>query len=286
MFGVGTLVYLVVMGYLLLALFRRRGPDFDEIEQPEGTRTVVWGGAVVPAVILAGIFGATVFTMKALDEPEIAEELIIEVEGKRWWWDVTYPELGFRTANEIHIPVGEPVAIKLLAEDVIHSFWVPELHGKLDMIPGRVTEFWLEASEPGAYLGECAEFCGVQHARMQFLVVAEEEEDFLAWVAQQQQPAPAPASELAQQGLEIFLGNTCINCHTVEGTDATGELGPDLTHLASRQTLAAGTVPNNRGNLAGWIADPHSIKPGNLMPPTQLTGPQLQALLAYLETLE
>lgn len=286
MFGVGAAVYLAVMGYLLAALFRRRPAGFDETEQSEGTRAVVWGGAVIPAVILVGIFGATVFTMGALDEPDIAEELVIEVEGKQWWWDVRYPELGFRTANEIHIPVGEPVAIKLLAEDVIHSFWVPQLHGKLDMIPGHVNEFWLEASEPGIYLGECAEFCGDQHAKMQFLVIAEEEEAFRAWVAQQQQPAAAPASELAQEGQEIFLGSTCINCHAIEGTGATGELGPDLTHLASRRTLAAGTVPNNRGNLGGWIVAPQSIKPGSLMPATEMTGPQLQALLAYLETLE
>lgn len=286
MFGVGAVVYLVVMGYMLAALFRRRPADFDETQQPEGTRTVLWGGAVIPAVILVGIFGATVFTMGALDEPSIAEELVIEVEGKQWWWDVRYPELGFRTANEIHIPVGQPVAFKLLAEDVIHSFWVPQLHGKLDMIPGHVTEFWLEASEPGAYLGVCAEFCGDQHAKMQFLVIAEEEEDFLAWVAQQQQPASAPATELAQEGQEIFLGSTCINCHAIEGTGATGELGPDLTHLASRRTLAAGTVPNNRGNLGGWIVAPQSIKPGSLMPATEMSGPDLQALLAYLETLE
>lgn len=286
MFAVGGLVYLVVMGYLLLGLFRRRPADFDETQQPEGTRAVVWGGAVIPAFILVGIFGVTVFTMGALDEPAAAEELTIEVTGHQWWWDVRYPELGFRTANEIHIPVGQPVALKLLSDDVIHSFWVPELHGKLDMIPGQVTEFWLEASEPGTYLGECAEFCGVQHAKMQFLVIAEEEEAFLQWVAQQQQPAREPAEELAIEGQQIFLDSTCINCHAVEGANATGDLGPDLTHLASRRTLAAGTVPNTRGNLAGWIVAPQSIKPGSLMPPTELSGSQLQALLAYLETLE
>ncbi|MDT8305777.1 MAG: cytochrome c oxidase subunit II [Anaerolineae bacterium] len=286
MFAVGTVVYLVVMGYLLVGLFRRRGNEFDAAQSDEGTGVVVWGGAVIPAIILVGIFGATVFTMRALDEPAAAGELIIEVEGRQWWWDVRYPGFGFRTANEIHIPVGRPVAVKLLSQDVIHSFWVPQLHGKLDMVPGKVTEFWLQADEPGSYLGECAEFCGVQHAKMQFWVIAQEEDDFLQWVAQQQQPAPQPAAELVQQGQQVFLDSACVDCHAVEGTNATGNLGPDLTHLASRRTLAAGTIPNNRGNLAGWIVDPQSIKPGAKMPPAELTGAQLQALLAYLETLE
>ena len=287
MFAVGTIVYVVVMGYMLVALFRRRSGDFDEANPPnEGTGIVVWGGAIIPAIILLGTFGVTVFTMRALNEPEIADDLIIEVTGNQWWWDVRYPELGFTTANEIHIPVGEPVAVKLTSDDVIHSFWVPKLHGKLDLIPGQVTEFWLEASEAGVYLGECAEFCGVQHAKMQFLVIAQEEGEFRQWVAQQQQPAPEPGNELVQEGQEVFLDSSCVYCHTIKGTNATGDLGPDLTHLASRRTLAAGTIPNNRGNLGGWIVAPQNIKPGSLMPPTQLTGPQLQALLAYLETLQ
>lgn len=287
MFAVGGLVYVVVMGYMLVALFRRRNPETGEADQPrEGSSIVVWGGAIIPAIILVVTFGATVFTMGALNQPEGADDLVIEVTGNQWWWDVRYPQLGFRTANEIHIPVGQPVAIKLNSDDVIHSFWVPKLHGKLDMLPDEVTEFWLEASEAGVYLGECAEFCGVQHAKMQFLVIAQEEEEFGQWVAQQQQPAAVPGNALTQEGQQIFLDSSCIYCHAIEGTDATGELGPDLTHLASRRTLAAGAVANNRGNLGGWIVAPHSIKPGSLMPPTPLTGEELQALLAYLETLE
>ena len=287
MFVVGAIVYVVVMGYLLLALFRRRSVQEEDTYEPdEGTGIVIWGGAIIPAIILVGIYGATVFTLGALKEPEIAEELLIEVSGNQWWWDVNYPELGIRTANEIHIPVGQPVAIKLTSQDVIHSFWVPELHGKLDMIPGQVTEFWLEASEADTYVGECAEFCGVQHAKMQFLVIAQDEPEFLQWVEQQQQPAAEPADSMVQRGEDVFLGSTCIYCHAVEGTNATGSLGPDLTHVASRRALAAGTIANNRGNLAGWIVDPQSIKPGSLMPPTKITGPDLQALLTYLETLQ
>lgn len=289
MFAVGGVVYLIVMGYLFVALFRRRSDeeaDAEPVRPREGTTVVVWGGAIIPAIILSVTLGVTVFTMGALNQPEEAEDLVIEVTGNQWWWDVRYPTFGFRTANEITIPAGKPVAVKLASDDVIHSFWVPRLHGKLDMIPGQVTEFWLEAREPGVYLGECAEFCGVQHAKMQFLVIAVPEDEFEQWVAQQQQPAASPADPLAQEGEQIFLSSTCINCHAVEGTGATGELGPDLTHLASRRTLAAGSVPNNRGNLGGWIVAPQSIKPGSLMPSTPLTGSELQALLAYLETLQ
>ncbi|MFW6182630.1 MAG: cytochrome c oxidase subunit II [Chloroflexota bacterium] len=286
MFGLGALVYVVVMVYMLLALFRRRGSVEDAPQPAEGTNIVVWGGAIIPALILIGVFGATVFTMGSLREPDIAGDMVVEVVGHQWWWEVRYPELDITTANEITIPAGRPVAFKLTSDDVIHSFWVPELHGKLDLMPERVNTFWLEADEPGVYLGECAEFCGVQHAKMQFLVIALDDDAFRDWVEQAQQPAPEPLDELTQRGQQVFLDANCINCHAIEGTGATGALGPDLTHFASRRTLAAGTVPNTRGNRAGWIVDPQSIKPGSLMPPTALSGPDLQALLAYLETLE
>ncbi len=289
MFALGGLIYVGVMAFLLAALFRRRAPqeaDEEAVRPQEGTNVVIWAGAIMPAIVLLITYGATVYTMIAVNEPEIREDLVVEVTGNQWWWDVRYPELGLRTANEIYIPVGEPVAFKLLSEDVIHSFWVPRLHGKLDMIPGQVTEFWLEASEPGLYLGECAEFCGIQHAKMQFWVIAVDEGQFEQWVAAQQQPAAVPDDSLAREGQQIFQGAGCAQCHAVAGTGATGEHGPDLTHLASRRTLAAGAVANNRGNLGGWILEPDSIKPGSLMPATPLTGAELQALLAYLETLQ
>jgi cytochrome c oxidase subunit 2 len=189
------------------------------------------------------------------------------------------------TANYIHIPAGVPVRVHLGSQDVIHSFWVPELHGKLDMIPGQTNSFWLQADNPGEYKGICAEFCGTQHAKMLFLVVAQPPDEFAAWLEQQQQPAAVPAEPLAQQGLQVFLTGGCVECHAVRGTDATGNLGPDLTHIASRRTLGAGILPNNPGNLGGWIADPQHIKPGNLMPDSPLTGEELQALLAYMATL-
>jgi cytochrome c oxidase subunit 2 len=200
---------------------------------------------------------------------------------------VRYPDQEFVTANEIHIPTDQPVQVRLTSDDVIHSFWIPELHGKMDMIPGVTNTFWIEASEPGIYWGVCTEFCGIQHAKMAFPLVAKPAEEFAAWVESQQQPAPAPETELTQNGQEIFLNSACIYCHAVEGTNATGDLGPDLTHFASRLTLGAGAFENNMGNLSGWIVDPQQMKPGNLMPASSdLTGPELQALLAYLATLE
>jgi cytochrome c oxidase subunit 2 len=214
------------------------------------------------------------------------DRLVIEVIGHQWWWEVNYPDQGFVTANEIHIPVGEPVQVQLIAADVIHSFWVPELHGKLDLVPGQTNTLWLEADTVGEYRGLCAEFCGIQHAKMLFVVVAEPREEFDAWAAAQQEPAPQPAGELAQQGLVVFTDAGCNDCHTVRGTAAEGELGPDLTHFASRLTIGAGVYPNDRETLASWVLDPHTLKEGNLMPATSLSETELEALLAYLELLE
>jgi cytochrome c oxidase subunit 2 len=232
------------------------------------------------------IFGFTLRTMAALAATDTSDEVIVEIVGHQWWWEVNYPLQGVTTANEIHIPVGYPIELKVTSADVIHSFWVPELHGKIDLIPGQTNSFWLQADEPGVYYGECAEFCGLQHAKMALVVVAQPEEAFVTWLEQQQQPATQVMDSTLVEGQQIFLGSACSQCHTINGTTATGDLGPDLTHLASRLTLAAGTLKNNQGNLAGWIINPQHLKPGNKMPPTNLTGPELQALLAYLESLE
>jgi cytochrome c oxidase subunit 2 len=295
-FGIGTAVYVLVMAFLVFALFRgrRRGldadpygtQDADEDAERTGTRIVLFGGIIAPAIILFTVFGMTVGTLNALSTPDIPEEYTVHVVGRQWWWKVRYPHHGFETANEIHIPTGQPVRIVLSSEDVIHSFWVPELHGKLDLVPGMTNEMWIEADEPGVYIGQCAEYCGTQHANMRFLIIAEPAESYEAWTVAQQQPAPEPTDSLAVRGRQIFLNSTCVTCHTIAGTHATGNLGPDLTHLAGRRTLAAATVPNNRGYLGGWILDPQHTKPGSLMPATPLTGDDLQALLAYLETLE
>jgi len=284
--GLGTLVFLLVMTYLATALRRGGASPLDPPRPVRGTRAIVLGGVILPVIVLSIVLVATVRTLWALSSLTKADPLVIHVMGQQWWWEVQYPDHQFETANEIHIPVGEPVQIHLSSDNVIHSFWVPELHGKLDLIPGKTNTFWIQADRPGEYRGLCAEYCGVQHANMMFLVIAEPPEQFAAWLEAQRQPAAQPTDELAKQGQEIFLASTCINCHTVAGTNATGDLGPDLTHLAARRTLGSAMIVNNIGNLGGWIADPQHIKPGNLMPPAEnLDGAALQALLAYLQTL-
>lgn len=293
--GLGGAIFVFVMIYLAFALWRRsngRGLaakitlDVPAVNTPS-LRPVILGGIVLPIAVLAVVSFATVRTLRALNTMVTPDPLTIQVIGQQWWWEVRYPAHGFETANEIHIPVGEPVAIELRSDNVIHSFWVPELHGKLDLIPGRTNRFVIQADEAGTYRGLCAEFCGVQHANMMFLVIAQPPAEFAAWVARQQQPAQPPGDPVAQTGQALFLAENCINCHAINGTDATGDLGPDLTHFAARRTLAAAMLPNNLGNLGGWVANPQHIKPGNLMPAADgLTGAELQALLAYLQTLE
>jgi cytochrome c oxidase subunit 2 len=195
------------------------------------------------------------------------------------------------TANELHIPVGEPVKLEIESADVIHSVWIPQLHGKMDAIPTRVNDLVLQADTTGTYRGECAEYCGLQHAHMGFMVVAESREDFDAWIAHQQQPAPQAGDGAAQRGQQVFLNGGCTFCHTIRGLDdsfidaSQVDLGPDLTHIYSRLTIAGATLTTNRGNLAGWIIDAQHVKPGSLMPPTYLNSQDLQDLLAYLEAL-
>jgi cytochrome c oxidase subunit 2 len=274
------------MGIMLYGLFRRRSDTAGyERWRQRGPRLILFGGALIPGLILLVIYGFTLSTLSALSATNTGESLAIEMTGHQWWWEVRYPNEQITTANEIHIPVGERVAIHLLSEDVIHSFWVPELNGKLDLVPGKTNTIWLQADEPGEYWGLCAEYCGIQHANMLFVVVAHPAEEFTTWLDDQRQPAPEPRNEAIQEGLDVFMEVECAQCHAISGTNATGDLGPDLTHFASRLTIGAGAVLNNRGNLSGWIVDSHGIKPGNLMPPSELTGPQLQALLTYMETL-
>jgi cytochrome c oxidase subunit 2 len=283
----GTVIYLAVMAYLLWALFRRpRGAGEAAPTAEQQQRVIVWGGAVMPAAVVLVVFGATLFTLRSLPAPGPDAALTIDVTGYQWWWEAHYSDLNVTTANEVHIPVGQPVDFRLTSHDVIHSFWVPQLHGKLDLNPGHVTVIRLVADAPGVYWGECAEYCGIQHAQMRFVVVAEAPEAFAQWIQRMQQAAAVPVEAQARRGMDVFLSSNCIYCHRVDGTAATGELGPDLTHLASRLILGAGATINTRGSLGGWVADPHSVKPGVLMPPSDLSGEELQALLAYLETLE
>jgi cytochrome c oxidase subunit 2 len=229
-------------------------------------------------------------TDRALAALPVKDGIVVEVTAHQWWWELVYddhePSRVFRTANELHVPVGRPVLLKLKSDDVIHSFWVPNLHGKKDLIPGRISTMKFRADKPGVYRGQCAEFCGHQHAKMAFLVIAPEPAEYEAWAQAQRQPAKEPSNELQKRGQTVFLSSPCILCHTIEGTLAQARMAPDLTHLASRATIAAGTLPNSRGNLGGWILDPQGVKPGVAMPPTALGASDLHALLAYLESLQ
>ena len=253
-----------------------------------GFSWIVWGGIVVPSIILIVAFAFTLVTLKAVAEPAGAPVATIRVVGHQWWWEVHYesaaPDQAVTAANEIHIPVGEPVQFELESADVIHSFWVPQLAGKTDMIPGQTNEMWIEAKQPGVYTGTCGEFCGAQHAHMLLRIVAESPDQYTAWLAGQRRAA-APPPDSAAAGLHVFLTTGCANCHTIRGTAAGGNVGPDLTHIASRQTIAAGTLPNTKGNLIGWITDAPAIKPGADMPRMAVPARDLPTLVAYLETL-
>ncbi len=235
------------------------------------------------------LLGGDYATGRAVHGLAASSELTIRVTGHQWWWQVEYPGEGpselVTTANEIHIPVGRTVRVELRSADVIHSFWVPNLHGKRDLIPDHPTQTFLRADRPGTFVGQCAEFCGFQHAMMRLVVVAEPEEQFRSWLRSRGATPPEPETEAQRRGRRVFLGTTCVMCHTIRRTEAGSRFGPDLSHVASRP-LIAGAVPNVRGNLAGWIVDPHAVKPGVRMPMNPLAPDDLRDLLDYLETLK
>jgi cytochrome c oxidase subunit II len=217
-----------------------------------------------------------------------APALEVHVVARQWWWDVVYPDAGVTTANEAHVPAGVPVRLTVTSADVIHSFWVPQAAGKVDAIPGKTSAITFRVDEPGVFRGLCSEFCGLQHAHMHFHLVVDSPGAFGAWLAAQQRvpPAPAPEESIVAQGQGVFLRSSCAQCHTVRGTAAGGTRGPDLTHVASRRTLGAGTHANSPANLARWATDPQAMKPGNRMPPTDLSDAEARAVVAYLESLE
>ena len=247
----------------------------------------LWIGVGLSSLVLLLSVVWTVAVLAAIARPAAKPALVIEVTGKQWWWHVRYlsddPSRIFTTANEIHIPTGQQVLFKLIGGDVIHSFWVPALAGKTDTIPGQTNETWLQAREPGIYRGQCTEYCGLQHAHMSLIVIAQSPAEFAAWEAHQLQSPAMPAGQ-ALMGMNDF-SMRCAGCHTVRGTEAVGILGPDLSHLMQRTTLAAGTLPNDPQHLAQWISDPQGIKPGNLMQKPELSGTELAAIDAYLEAL-
>lgn len=290
LYGIAAVVFILVVAALLMAVFRRR--EGEAVQEPVRERRM--------AMVVAVAAGATVATLatvlllsfgtgRRLTATPPSDALQVRVTGRQWWWEVQYRDSVANrwatTANEIHVPVGRPVVFELRGGDVIHSFWVPNLGVKRDMIPGQETSIWFQADTPGVYRGQCAEFCGYQHAKMAFLVVAQPPDQFTAWLEGQRDSARTPVDSLGRRGQEVFLASSCVMCHAIAGTPAGSRVGPDLTHLAARRSIAAGTLPNTLGHLAGWIVDPQQIKPGVRMPPNALEPHDLQALLAYLESL-
>ena len=289
--GICALMYVLVLGFLLWALLRaRRTPESDRPAESTGVDSALYAWI---GLVIVGLFGITI-TSYAVDRAIFAagrkSGLALEVTSQQWWWDIKYqnddPSQSFHTANEIHLPVNVPVTISLRSPDVIHSFWVPNLHGKQDLIPGRDTDIHLRPTRTGVFRGQCAEFCGAQHANMAVYVFVESQQDFDRWRAGQLQAATAPTGSTAAQGRDSFMTSACPLCHTIRGTDAAGVTGPDLTHVASRASLAAGALDYNRGNLAAWIADPQGIKPGNHMPTVGLNPQDLQSIATYLDGLK
>jgi cytochrome c oxidase subunit II len=286
LFAVSVAVIAFVGTLIMVAVFRRRrsGPPSAE---PRWSHGLIFGGGVVfPIIVLSVLWVWTLRDMSALSQPSTASTLTIDVVGHQWWWEVRYPQQGIVTANDIHVPVGQTVKVRLTTDDVLHSFWVPQLTGKTDMIAGRTNTMTIEADRPGIYRGQCAEFCGLQHAQMIFYVVAQTGADFQAWVGSETAGPATPTDAEAQMGMQLFQDQPCAACHTIRGTSATGTRGPDLSDFGGRLTIGAGALPNSRANLGGWIVNSQSIKPGNLMPPIQLEPDELQALIAYLESLK
>jgi cytochrome c oxidase subunit 2 len=292
-----SLVVVAIIAILVLvgSLLRRAAPPSGDLHEvpllPAGRGLAfIYVGTALTVLTLFGFAAWTFATLAAISGPKGGPPaLTIHVIGHQWWWEVRYDSTnagrGFDTANEIHIPTGKPVRVALTSVDVIHSFWVPQLSGKMDLIPGQQNETWIEADRPGIYRGQCAVYCGLQHAHMALVVVAEPQRQFDGWWAEQLKPAPAPQTPNEAAGRVQFIAH-CGICHTVAGTAAQGRFGPNLSHLMGRSTIAAGTLPNTIGYLSGWIADPQHVKPGNYMPQLDLSGPQLSAIRDYLETLK
>ena len=286
--GISGVVSFVLLAALTIALFRRKTGGTRESER---RRTIaVATAAVVSTLGLFWILTASVLAGRAIATPVGPGALRIQVIGHQWWWEVIYPaEIpsdSVITANEIHVPVGRPVLLELSSTDVIHSFWVPNLNGKKDLIPGRPTRSLLRPEHAGVFEGRCAEFCGYQHAHMGFQMIVEERARFDAWLAGQRQPAAEPTDAAGQHGRQVFLSSACVVCHSIRGIGAFGHRGPDLTHLASRRMIASATLPNSAGQLAGWIVDSQHIRPGNHMPPNLLPADELLDLVSYLRGLQ
>jgi cytochrome c oxidase subunit 2 len=286
------ITFVVVFALLVYSVVKFRGRATDAGREPAqvyGSTQIELAWTIIPILIVVVLFLATARVIHAIqDTPEPAGAVDVTVVGHQYWWEFRYPKLGIVTANELHIPVSDPshptpTFLQLLSADTDHSFWVPELAGKTDLIPNHPNKMWLDPQQTGVFLGQCAQYCGTQHAKMLLRVSVDGPEDFAAWVRSQQRPAVEDANAIA--GRRVFEGNACMNCHAVDGTPADGRFGPDLTHLMSRSTIAAGAAENTHKNLRLWIQKPSAIKPGSLMPAMKLSDADLDAIVSYMETL-
>jgi cytochrome c oxidase subunit 2 len=300
-FWVLSAIFVLVSLVVFLALARPRKTEGDLVNPPNESSerrlsTVVASSVVATVLILFVLLFFDFFagrSIYALEDRNTGDTnpLVIKITGHQWWWEVEYENEGepskiMKTANELHVPIGRAVKLELDSSDVIHSFWVPNMHGKKDLVPGHPTEMWLRAKAPGKFRGQCAEFCGLQHAHMRLTFVAEQTSQFETWMQSSSSHAPSPATPSAQRGRDVFMSTQCMMCHAISGTEARATVGPDLTHIGSREMLASGAIPNTRGYLAGWIVNPQNIKPGVLMPANDLPADDLNALVDYLESLK
>jgi cytochrome c oxidase subunit II len=299
-FAVCGVVYVLTLGAAFWALARRRRDDDTGPQASRRLQTVVTAASLVTVLTLIGLTAASVASGHGLTSPSApgsepsqnapGGSVTVDVYGHQWWWDFRYQgstaQEYVNVPNELHIPAGVPVVLNVTSRDVIHSFWVPNLHGKRDLVPGFSTKMWIQADQPGVYRGQCAEFCGHQHAHMAFLVIAQPLGEFQSWLEAQRRAAAEPADSRAQRGRQVFESSTCVMCHTVRGTAAGSRFGPELTHLAARRTIAAGTLPMTAESLTNWVRDPQAIKPGTRMPQHPFSDEDLAALVAYLETLK
>jgi len=286
------IIFVVVFTLILYSVvkFRMRPTEAGrEPAQVYGSTQIELAWTIIPVLIVVVLFLATARSIHAIqDAPEPAGAVDVTAIGHQYWWEFRYPKLGIVTANELHIPVSDadhptPTFMQLLSADTDHSFWIPELAGKTDLIPNHPNRMWMDPHRTGIFLGQCAQYCGTQHAKMLLRVSVDSPQDFAAWVRSQQQPATQDSSVVT--GEQVFEHTACINCHTVSGTPANGRFGPDLTHLMSRTTIAAGAAENTPENLRLWIQDPDRIKPGSLMPAMKLSDADLDAVVSYMETL-
>jgi len=287
--GVSVGVYILVLAATLWALVRQRRDSDDTPRTDRRLLDGVTAAVVLTALTLAGLTLASERTGRGLITPPGRGAITVDVIGRQWWWEFRYrdvtPSDVVTSPNELHLPAGVPVVLRAISRDVIHSFWVPQLHGKRDLIPGETTEMRIQADTPGIYTGRCAEFCGHQHAKMALTVVVEPVDRFQEWIQQQRRPAPEPMSTDARAGQQLFMTSTCATCHTIRGTQAGSRIGPDLTHIASRRRIAAATLPNDAASLEHWIRDAQTIKPGNRMPSHDLSTADAASLVAYLRSL-